>query len=280
LKKGHYSYECRESVQARPYVSRPSRTQQLLNPKLAPRLTSDVTNDLLRKTGIADEQLAKAEAERATGDGRRTMSPGSHHSPARERPRSMSSGSDDSVSTISTNRSRSESRRRGRAYTQDDNVRSQQVPRFSRSPSHSPRQKRKHDRMSPESASSSPPRSRSRDHKSRRHRKRSPDDRGRSNAHRRGSHRSRSRNRSLSMDKSRVAKQRRSLDEGSNAQGEKGRSYPSGDATSSHHRDDRPSHRTDGSTVHHPRPPPARKERSLSPYSRRLALTQSMNMTR
>lgn len=30
-------------------MSRPSRTQQLLNPKLKPQLTSDVPNDLLRK---------------------------------------------------------------------------------------------------------------------------------------------------------------------------------------------------------------------------------------
>lgn len=45
----HYSYECKASTQERPYVSRPSRTQQLFNPKLKPQLTSDVPNDLLRK---------------------------------------------------------------------------------------------------------------------------------------------------------------------------------------------------------------------------------------
>lgn len=45
----HYSYECKAPSQERPYLSRPSRTQQLLNPKLVPRLTSDVPNDLLRK---------------------------------------------------------------------------------------------------------------------------------------------------------------------------------------------------------------------------------------
>ncbi|KAK5163747.1 uncharacterized protein LTR77_010420 [Saxophila tyrrhenica] len=39
LKKGHYSYECTASQQDRPYTSRPSRTQQLLNPKLAPKIT-------------------------------------------------------------------------------------------------------------------------------------------------------------------------------------------------------------------------------------------------
>lgn len=45
----HYSYECTASAQDRPYTSRPSRTQQLLNPKLAPKLMTDVPNDLLRK---------------------------------------------------------------------------------------------------------------------------------------------------------------------------------------------------------------------------------------
>jgi hypothetical protein len=45
----HYSFECKAVAQERPYVSRPSRTQQLLNPKLVPKLTSDVPQDLLRK---------------------------------------------------------------------------------------------------------------------------------------------------------------------------------------------------------------------------------------
>jgi hypothetical protein len=45
----HYSYECKAAAQERPYVSRPSRTQQLQNPKLAPKLMSDVPQDLLRK---------------------------------------------------------------------------------------------------------------------------------------------------------------------------------------------------------------------------------------
>ena len=45
----HYSYECKATTQERPYTSRPSRTQQLINPKLAPKLMSDVPNDLVRK---------------------------------------------------------------------------------------------------------------------------------------------------------------------------------------------------------------------------------------
>ena len=45
----HYSYECKANAQERPYVSRPSRTQQLSNPKLVPKLTSDVPQDLTKK---------------------------------------------------------------------------------------------------------------------------------------------------------------------------------------------------------------------------------------
>jgi hypothetical protein len=40
LKRGHYSYECTGSQQERPYISRPSRTQQLANPKLAAKITN------------------------------------------------------------------------------------------------------------------------------------------------------------------------------------------------------------------------------------------------
>jgi hypothetical protein len=93
LKRGHYSYECKASAQERPYKSRPSRTQQLLNPKLKPKLTTEVPEDLLRKKGVADEILKKKEEDR-------------------KRARSLSISSADSVSTISTNRSRSRSRSR------------------------------------------------------------------------------------------------------------------------------------------------------------------------
>ncbi|KAF7678163.1 hypothetical protein GT037_003544 [Alternaria burnsii] len=93
LKRGHYSYECKASAQERPYKSRPSRTQQLLNPKLKPKLTTEVPQDLLRKKGVADEILKKKEEDR-------------------KRARSLSASSADSVSTISTNRSRSRSRSR------------------------------------------------------------------------------------------------------------------------------------------------------------------------
>lgn len=89
LKRGHYSYECKVSAQERPYASRPSRTQQLLNPKLKPKLTTEVPEDLVRKKGIADDILKKKEESR--------------------RRRSPSVSSVDSASTISTNRSPSRS---------------------------------------------------------------------------------------------------------------------------------------------------------------------------
>ncbi|KAF2269268.1 hypothetical protein CC78DRAFT_540302 [Lojkania enalia] len=97
----HYSYECTASAQERPYKPRPSRTQQLLNPQLKPKLMTDVPNELLRKKGVADELLAKKEEERG-----RKSSPDTLH----RRSRSVSSSSVDSVSTISTNRSRSRPR--------------------------------------------------------------------------------------------------------------------------------------------------------------------------
>ncbi|KAK0643129.1 hypothetical protein B0T16DRAFT_332337 [Cercophora newfieldiana] len=44
----HYSFECKAAPQERPYVPRPSRTQQLFNPKLQPKLTN-ATPDTLQK---------------------------------------------------------------------------------------------------------------------------------------------------------------------------------------------------------------------------------------
>jgi len=109
LKRGHYSYECKAVVQERPYVSRPSRTQQLFNPKLVPKLTSDVPQDLLRKKGIADEQLAKKELERERGRKRERETNDLDRPTESKRRRSASSASSISISTISTNASRSPS---------------------------------------------------------------------------------------------------------------------------------------------------------------------------
>ncbi|KAI1105085.1 zinc knuckle-domain-containing protein [Jackrogersella minutella] len=99
LKRGHYSYECKSSTQERPYVSRPSRTQQLFNPKLVPKLASDEPNDLQKLKGVADEELAKREAERAK---KRELEEDDSGDESPKRRRSVSY---DSVSSISTSRS-------------------------------------------------------------------------------------------------------------------------------------------------------------------------------
>lgn len=93
----HYSYECKASAAERPYIPRPSRTQQLFNPKLLPKLTQAVPPQ--DKKGLADEILAQREAERA----KKKEHEREDESPSRSRSRSRSrSASVDSVSTIST----------------------------------------------------------------------------------------------------------------------------------------------------------------------------------
>ncbi|KAI0440224.1 zinc knuckle-domain-containing protein [Xylaria telfairii] len=107
LKRGHYSYECKASTQERPYVARPSRTQQLFNPKLAPKLASETTNALQDTKGLADQELAKREAERARKRELEQDDDSDHDLPGRKR-----SASYDSVSTISTRGPSSPPRRR------------------------------------------------------------------------------------------------------------------------------------------------------------------------
>ncbi|PFH62726.1 hypothetical protein XA68_12154 [Ophiocordyceps unilateralis] len=91
LKRGHYSYECKASAQDRPYVSRPSRSQQLRNPKLVPELTG--LEPPASKKGIADAIIAEREAqharERGDGDHEETK----QHLPRRLEPASVSSKS-------------------------------------------------------------------------------------------------------------------------------------------------------------------------------------------
>ncbi|KAL6921875.1 hypothetical protein FSST1_005901 [Fusarium sambucinum] len=101
----HYSYECKATAQERPYVSRPSRSQQLRNPKLVPKLTNETLNPLEKKEGVADAELAKVDAERARKREREERDDELIKSTAK-RHRSVSSHS---VSTISTGASRSPS---------------------------------------------------------------------------------------------------------------------------------------------------------------------------
>ncbi|KAI1812533.1 zinc knuckle-domain-containing protein [Poronia punctata] len=111
LKRGHYSYECKASAQERPYIPRPSRTQQLFNPKLVPKLTSETPDAQENKKGLADEQLAKREAERAKKQALEQDEDSDNDVPGGGR-----SPSYDSASTISSSASRGPSpapRRRG-----------------------------------------------------------------------------------------------------------------------------------------------------------------------
>ncbi|KAL2004028.1 hypothetical protein VTN02DRAFT_826 [Thermoascus thermophilus] len=299
LKRGHYSFECKVSAQERPYVSRPSRTQQLQNPELMPKLTNEAPNDLTRTKGVADELLAKQEKERGRKrdlDDDDELLDGQDQS--RKRARSISADSFSSVSTISTNRSRSESPKRRRRYDTRDSRERSPGRTASPSPHGSTRRKRRYsDSDSEYSYSSASPvgrrhsrsteRQRERDRNTRRrHRESSPEERGRrSDSTRRGSRRDRSRKRS--MDKSRIARERRSMTpksqrgpdhHASTSQSPFGESRPPRDPSYEYpdrQRSERGRRDRDGSSA--PSPP---RERSLSPFSKRLALTQAMNMGR
>ena len=104
LAKGHYSYECKSSLQSRPYATRASRTQQLRNPKLKPALTetkmSEPTTDTTTRTQDANAT--------APDEGRGTSRSPSQENPAKRRRRSTSASSTSSVSTISTEASKSD----------------------------------------------------------------------------------------------------------------------------------------------------------------------------
>ncbi|KAI5786030.1 zinc knuckle-domain-containing protein [Pyronema domesticum] len=68
LERGHYTYECKQTSNERPYISRPSRTQQLLNPKLRQSLNQDAPPTafplVAEPKGVADGILKKKEEER------------------------------------------------------------------------------------------------------------------------------------------------------------------------------------------------------------------------
>jgi len=147
LKQGHYSYECKASTQERPYISRPSRTQQLFNPKLQPKLTEAVPPEepsLIERKGLADSILRQKQAERG-GRGRKRRRNGST-SPVRDRSRSSSVSSYSSYSSISSGRSPSPPRR-----SRDAHSRTRSDKHSSRSPEHERSVRRKY-RASPSPA--------------------------------------------------------------------------------------------------------------------------------
>jgi len=72
LGTGHFTYECKSS---RPYISRPSRTQQLENPRILAKLKVDgkpsveVPEEFKNKSGTANRILEAKEKARAKEEG-------------------------------------------------------------------------------------------------------------------------------------------------------------------------------------------------------------------
>ncbi|KAJ5622847.1 hypothetical protein N7490_011452 [Penicillium lividum] len=262
------TYECKATAQERPYTARPSRTQQLLNPRLMPKLSTENPNALLQTNGLADGILAKREEERGR---KRDLDneDADRDTHSSKRARSLSSHSTNSVATISTTRSASASpdrRSNPREHARDRATTSVSPP------ADKSRKRRLSDSGESYSGSSySGVRHRSRSREwaedrniRRRRRESSPEERGR---HRDSRHRDQ--RRSSSVDQGQIAKERRSTTPrtGRNRSGQ--RSY----------RDRSPPvHAHPARSRQEPRAragPP--RERSMSPYSKRLALTKAMN---
>lgn len=259
LGRGHYSFDCKASAQERPYIPRPSRTQQLLNPELMPKLSSENPNELLRKEGVADELLATREEERGRKRDLDDMTDRNAQSP--KRARSLS------VETISTNRSYSSSPRRNKHGTADRGRRDD-----SSAPPAKSRKRRYSDSTEGSSGSvhsgpknRSPSRERTDDRNTRRRRRESsPEERGR---HRRSGRQSERRDRrSKSVDKDRVKESRATTQDVP-------RDRPYRDQASPP-RQSQPGRSRPEPITQKNQPP---RERSLSPFSKRLALTQAMN---
>ena len=303
LQRGHYSYECKAKAQDRPYKSRPSRTQQLLNPSLKPKLTTEVPNDLVRNKGVADDILKKKEEERARTTGRK-----------RSRSRSRSSSAD-SVSTISTNRSPSRSPPPRRQKHDAKGKRSRRSVSIDSRSSLDSRHHEDRERNTRRRVSSFSPEQRGRQRRSREGSARKGREGGRSKdrhgerAVRRMST-SRSRERSTSADRMDTADDRTSKRAVSRSRSRLGsprpqqrdrspspyskrrapRRSPSPRSERNGRREPRAGGRNrfgdgpaerNGRSVSPPpaarQPPPAPRERSLSPFSKRVALTRAMN---
>lgn len=284
--------------------------------------------DALPREGLADEELAKKQAERAP---KRKLDTGDLSS-SRKRYRSVSSSSSNSVSTISTNLSRSPSpkrvdeghtghsqllshlevdrkRRRSRSsstsYTSDASrghgrrnssreMRNEEHGKSTRYRDQTPTRGQRRDRVRSRSsrsisqASESPvgrtdPRHGEDRSKRRRHSSRSPIDRGRENFNVRGSRRPKSPG--ASRDRSLVVRNRKSMTPAL--------SKPDDGRVSNDHGESRYSRENEryGSSaqdregnIRDIRPPAndslPQRQRSLSPFSKRLALTQAMNAGR
>ncbi|KAG9659731.1 hypothetical protein KCU95_g19250, partial [Aureobasidium melanogenum] len=118
LQKGHYSYECKAQAQERPYISRPSRSQQFLNPKLKPKLANIAPTPTLTEQEKSSA-THKPPQERSR---KRSLDNMDDHRPSRKRSRSAASFSSVSVSTISTRSPSPERPRYRHGATQERDV--------------------------------------------------------------------------------------------------------------------------------------------------------------
>ena len=243
---------------------------------------------------MADEVLAMKEQERGRIRDPGNQDEGQHGLiPSKKRTRSVSSYSSISASTISTNLSRSRSPKHRRRYDSADSQERPLQRARSSSPSVSKQRKRRYSekssRYSYSSGSSVERRSSHiREWKNernirRRRRESSPDERGRrhDDSPRRGSWRGRSQ--SQSRDRSRIMRGRRSLP----PEVQRNTTDPQRSVQSSYRRlentvDRRSEHQERNRAGHIRGNPPAspQRERSLSPFSKRLALTRAMNTGR
>ncbi|KAJ4125080.1 hypothetical protein NW768_009422 [Fusarium equiseti] len=274
----HYSYECKATTQERPYVSRPSRSQQLRNPKLVPKLTNETLNPLEKKEGVADAELAKADAERARKREREERDDEFIES-STERHRSVSSHS---VSTISTGASRSPSpgkdraaspKVRGRSPYSDSSRGRDRDGAQSRSRSFSSNRSRS-PRVEPQNkrSVSGDDRSLGTHERHNQYRSRDPLPSDRGSAHMKQSRRGSSGSRSPVDHRGR-------RDGGSRSPQSKGRRDERPDRSGTLHERERPAPRggfdgrRNGRGGHHQE---NARERSLSPFSQRLAMTKAM----
>uniref|UniRef100_A0A0W0F3I9 Zinc knuckle-domain-containing protein n=1 Tax=Moniliophthora roreri TaxID=221103 RepID=A0A0W0F3I9_MONRR len=96
LGRGHYTYECKGT---RPYISRPSRTQQLENTGALDKLKASgkpsvgVPEEFKRRSGVANKILENREKERET----KAESKGKGKEVKKKRGRSSDSDSDSSA---------------------------------------------------------------------------------------------------------------------------------------------------------------------------------------
>jgi len=270
----------------------------------------------LTRKGIADEILAKKESERGS---KRTPDNDSEDAmaPPQKRSRSLSASSMDTVSTISTNPRRSPSpRRRSPTHPQ----RTQLRPKNDNNMKAETSRKRRRQSISSSSISSREAYHNRYRHTRRRYSSFSPDERGRQRSRfidmvmdgslSRSRSRSRTRSRSCkipsSRDRNRAwhsrhshsppnrprnherrtrsrsrsppihGRRRSSLRYNEEKRDGHGMSYRDDDRTDYRHRNGQ----WDKSARDTPSPPPKPRERSLSPYSKRVAMTQAMTMGR